>query len=81
MKDLEKLIDFLGSDNVKKIQDGMTEMILANLEDSINKCWVVTPEEIEEMYSEVGEEVAEKMRAKYKKALTCKVEDIIKQLQ
>ena len=78
MNNLETVIGILGSDNIKHIQEELTEMILDDMRESIKSEWFVMPSQWDDMFDELGKEIFEELKKKYKKQLKTIAEDKIK---
>lgn len=77
---LGKLIELLGEDNVQKIEDGITEMILEGIKDDIinnREEYIINPDDISEFaecckqkaFAKIEDEVIKEMETKMRKAL------------
>lgn len=66
----KEFVQILGTENVKKIQDTITEEIIANLTEAIAHEWIIMPSEIQNMIDEIGEEIMEELKEEYKEKLT-----------
>lgn len=69
---LEKLIELLGGDNVKKIEDGITEIILERIREDLESCntYILEPDDI----TEFAERCKEKAFANIEAELMAKME-------
>lgn len=74
------LCEVLGKENASKVKDAITDVIISNIEDAVEEYWIVPPSAITDMIDGVGEEVAQKIRTKYKKALTAVLEKKINEI-
>jgi len=77
MNNLETAISILGSDNVEKIKNELTELIIDDMRESCKLEWFVLPSQFDDMFNSMCEEVTVKLKKKYKKALTEVIEQKI----
>lgn len=74
---INRILDFLGSENVEEIKRVITEKIIENIEESIDERYLILPTTFQELYDDIVDEVMKKYRAKIKKAMCEKVENMI----
>jgi len=77
MNNLETAISILGSDNIEKIKNVLTELIIDDMRESCKSEWFVLPSQFDDMFNSMCEEVMVKLKKKYKKALTEVIEQKI----
>ena len=78
---VKNVMDFLGEENLDKIRETMTDALIDNLTESIDKNWIVLPDTFQEMWNEVAEEVMKKYRKKLKDAMCEQVEQMIARMK
>ena len=69
MNNLETAISILGSDNIERIREELTDMIIDDLRESVKYEWFVLPSDWNTMFEDVCTEVFESMKRKYKKEM------------
>lgn len=74
-ENFKELISILGSDNVERIKETLTDELIDNLTESIRSEWVFVPDQWEDMFDEMGREVFEEVKRKYRKALKTVAEE------
>ena len=77
MNNLETAISILGSDNIEKIKNFLTELIIDDMRESCKSEWFVLPSQFDDMFNSMCEEVMVKLKKKYKKELTEVIEQKI----
>lgn len=78
--EFEDILDFLGEKNAQRIKDGLTNAILANLEDSVAQRWFVAPDALQEMLNESFAKVYKKHHKEMTAAMEAKMLDIIDEI-
>lgn len=74
-KDLINFIELLGENNVKKIQDTVTDMIIDSIEDSLNNEWIILPDEANKAIADLCKSIINDIKKKYKDQLTDAIEN------
>lgn len=69
MNNLETAVSILGSENIRKIQAELTDLIIDDLRESVKYEWFVLPSEWNVMFEDICKEVFEDMKKKYKKEI------------
>lgn len=67
--DWKALVELLGSDNVDKIKNVITEQIIESLTESITSEWILMPEDIDNMVTCMIRDIMDEIKAKYRDAL------------
>ena len=83
MEDLstvKNVLEFLGEENVEKIRTAMTDALIDNLTESIDKNWIVLPSDFSELWNKIADEVGRKYRKKIKGAMEETVEKMIEMM-
>lgn len=81
MENLTNIINILGEENEKRLKDGITDLLLRqvekDLEDRYEYEYIVTFDDIyEEVNKQVKEELKEKLTNKYRELMNKKMSDI-----
>ena len=83
--DLSALVKLLGEDNVIKVQDALTEMLIENIGESIKEEYIMLPIDIEDEYKSIVKEESDKLlkacRKEIRDALKVKYAEWVEQLK
>lgn len=71
--DSDALISLLGEKNVEIIKNTITDAIINNIEESIEKEYLVLPSEIDSMMNDIFEEMKEELMQEYREAIKKKM--------
>ncbi len=77
MEEVAKIVALLGEDNVKRLKDGITNLLLEQVSQELNdmSVWLIDFESLmDEIREEVKEDVKKKILPQYLKAVEAKVD-------
>lgn len=77
IKGLDNLVSILGSKNVKRIQDEITDSIIENIKSAVDEYYVIPPEEFTNMISEFYVKIGKQLLKNHKNEITAEIEKLI----
>lgn len=76
-KELNPIIEFIGEENAEKLRLQLTDMLLENIQESIEEYWLVYPEEWQKMLDSLLRNCGKEICKKYKDPIKESMEDAI----